>query len=159
DGRWTAVDAVSEAVGGTAVYNLRVAEHHTYFVGDPAWGFSVWAHNTCGHLTVLELVGLRHTDPNGQFSQDAVQGGMKIQGAGAATGGRARVSFWWNRNNEKLKVQGDQASELWNALFRDAEAVGGGTALARSFQLRGSLVGLPRNPRGLAGQKLGHGGS
>jgi len=27
------------------VYNLRVAEHHTYFVGSEAWGFSVWAHN------------------------------------------------------------------------------------------------------------------
>jgi hypothetical protein len=29
------------------VYNFRVAEYHTYFVGRPEWGFSVWAHNTC----------------------------------------------------------------------------------------------------------------
>jgi RHS repeat-associated protein len=29
------------------VYNLRVAEHHTYFVGGVDWGFSVWAHNAC----------------------------------------------------------------------------------------------------------------
>src|SRR5262249_39243194 len=27
------------------VYNIRVAEDHTYFVGDPEWGFSVWVHN------------------------------------------------------------------------------------------------------------------
>jgi filamentous hemagglutinin len=27
------------------VYNLRVAEYHTYFVGSLEWGFSVWAHN------------------------------------------------------------------------------------------------------------------
>jgi len=27
------------------VYNLRVAEYHTYFVGCDEWGFSVWAHN------------------------------------------------------------------------------------------------------------------
>jgi hypothetical protein len=29
----------------TTVYNLRVADYHTYFVGSMAWGFSVWAHN------------------------------------------------------------------------------------------------------------------
>jgi hypothetical protein len=27
------------------VYNLRVADFHTYFVGSREWGFSVWAHN------------------------------------------------------------------------------------------------------------------
>jgi hypothetical protein len=27
------------------VYNLRVADFHTYFVGDKAWRFSLWAHN------------------------------------------------------------------------------------------------------------------
>jgi hypothetical protein len=27
------------------VYNLRVADDHTYFVGCDEWGFSVWAHN------------------------------------------------------------------------------------------------------------------
>ena len=25
---------------------MRVAEDHTYFMGSPLWGFSVWAHNT-----------------------------------------------------------------------------------------------------------------
>jgi hypothetical protein len=29
-----------------AVYNCRVAEYHTYFVGDDEWGFSLWAHNS-----------------------------------------------------------------------------------------------------------------
>jgi hypothetical protein len=28
-------------------YNFRVAGDHTYFVGSPAWGFSLWAHNAC----------------------------------------------------------------------------------------------------------------
>lgn len=30
------------------VYNLRVADYHTYFVGCNEWGWSVWAHNMCG---------------------------------------------------------------------------------------------------------------
>jgi hypothetical protein len=45
DGQWTKVEAVD---GGTTighVYNMRVAEWHTYFVGEENWGFSVWAHN------------------------------------------------------------------------------------------------------------------
>jgi hypothetical protein len=29
-----------------AVYNARVAEHHTYFVGDEHWGFAAWTHTT-----------------------------------------------------------------------------------------------------------------
>ncbi|MEJ5277470.1 MAG: hypothetical protein WHU94_16335, partial [Thermogemmata sp.] len=28
------------------LYNLRVADYHTYFVGDAHWDFSVWAHNS-----------------------------------------------------------------------------------------------------------------
>ncbi|MEJ5277467.1 MAG: polymorphic toxin-type HINT domain-containing protein [Thermogemmata sp.] len=33
------------------LYNLRVADYHTYFVGDAHWDFSVWAHNnSCGGL-------------------------------------------------------------------------------------------------------------
>ena len=27
------------------VYNLRVADHHTYFIGDATWGFGIWAYN------------------------------------------------------------------------------------------------------------------
>ena len=41
------VAGVRDAGEIAAVYNLRVAEDHTYFVGDPEWGFSVWTHNDC----------------------------------------------------------------------------------------------------------------
>jgi hypothetical protein len=29
----------------STVYNLRVADHHTYFVGGALWGWDVWVHN------------------------------------------------------------------------------------------------------------------
>jgi len=48
DGRWLAVEAVQNTGREEVVYNCRVAEYHTYFVGDAAWGFSVWAHNNYG---------------------------------------------------------------------------------------------------------------
>jgi Pretoxin HINT domain len=42
---WVVVEAVEETGVWETVYNFRIAEHHTYFVGCDEWGFSVWAHN------------------------------------------------------------------------------------------------------------------
>jgi RHS repeat-associated protein len=47
DGRMVAVEDICHAGYMEAVYNCRVAEYHTYFVGGEDWGFSVWAHNAC----------------------------------------------------------------------------------------------------------------
>ncbi len=46
DGGWTAVEEVFDTGEVRAVYNLRVANCATYFVGEPGWAFSLWAHNT-----------------------------------------------------------------------------------------------------------------
>jgi hypothetical protein len=60
------------------VYNLRVAEYHTYFVGDEHWGFAAWAHNIeCAEVdriirTVFTDEGLT---PQGM---NARQGGTKV---------------------------------------------------------------------------------
>jgi hypothetical protein len=45
DGRWVAVEALVNTGRIETVYNLRIAECHTYFVGGLSWGFAVWAHN------------------------------------------------------------------------------------------------------------------
>jgi len=45
DGRLLPVEEAGPSREPTPVYNMRVAEYHTYFVGNPEWGFSVWAHN------------------------------------------------------------------------------------------------------------------
>ena len=50
DGQSVAVESVTEGEGLAPVYNLRVQDYHTYFVGGEDWGFSVWAHNTCAGL-------------------------------------------------------------------------------------------------------------
>jgi hypothetical protein len=47
DGQWIALDSKQLTDSIVTVYNMRVAEDHTYFVGSPLWGFSVWAHNSC----------------------------------------------------------------------------------------------------------------
>ncbi|MGL6077093.1 MAG: polymorphic toxin-type HINT domain-containing protein [Fimbriiglobus sp.] len=45
DGSWVAVEGLRDTGSWERVYNLRVADDHTYFVGEEAWGFSAWAHN------------------------------------------------------------------------------------------------------------------
>ena len=47
DGQWVVVESVVDTGKYERVYNLRIADYHTYFVGCDEWGFSVWAHNAC----------------------------------------------------------------------------------------------------------------
>src|SRR5262249_36250619 len=47
DGRMVAVEEVLESGTEEPVYNCRVADYHTYFVGGAEWEFTVWAHNQC----------------------------------------------------------------------------------------------------------------
>ncbi len=45
DGRWSVVSAVERTEEFQTVYNIKVSDFSTYFVGCDEWGFSVWAHN------------------------------------------------------------------------------------------------------------------
>ena len=51
-GDWIEVEKVLHTEISEPVYNLRVAEYHTYFVGSRVWKFGVWAHNTYGSFEV-----------------------------------------------------------------------------------------------------------
>jgi len=47
DGRWVPIEAVAEQ-RESQVYNVRVEEDHTYFVGSREWGLSLWVRDACG---------------------------------------------------------------------------------------------------------------
>jgi hypothetical protein len=49
-GQLLEVESVTQTGIVETVYNVRVAEWHTYFVGCDEWEFSVWAHNACVSL-------------------------------------------------------------------------------------------------------------
>ncbi len=60
----TAVETITTTDRHEAVYNISVADDHTYFVGRESWGFSVWVHNAYsirravdGTWEVLDNVG------------------------------------------------------------------------------------------------------
>lgn len=49
------VEGITDTGSFEKVYNLRVAENHTYYVGSAAWGFDVWVHNAkCSKVLHLE---------------------------------------------------------------------------------------------------------
>ncbi len=52
EGGWIEVNAVEDTGRWGMVYNVRVADHHTYFVGKDESGSAVWAHNTCYEVKV-----------------------------------------------------------------------------------------------------------
>lgn len=52
DGATLPVDQVTRTRRRERVYNLRVADFRTYFVGCREWGFSVWAHNACAYRSL-----------------------------------------------------------------------------------------------------------
>ncbi len=58
DGEIISVDYVEMEDRPQTVYNLCVSEFHTFFVGDPTWGFSVWVHNRAACEVLQELIGL-----------------------------------------------------------------------------------------------------
>jgi hypothetical protein len=45
DGRWLKVDGFEGPKPSAPVYNMCVAEYHTYFIGHQIWGFAIWSHN------------------------------------------------------------------------------------------------------------------
>ncbi len=55
DGQWVAVESACLSDEVAPVYNLRVEECHTYFVGSEQWGFSVWVHNSCNGPNQREI--------------------------------------------------------------------------------------------------------
>jgi hypothetical protein len=58
EGSEVSVTALRDTGEVLDVYNLRVSEDRTYFVGDPSWGFSVWAHNVCIYKAPSPGMGL-----------------------------------------------------------------------------------------------------
>jgi hypothetical protein len=55
DGSWTTIEGIQDTGVYAAVYNFRVSEYHTYFVGDDEQ--AIWAHNEyTGGMTQREAV-------------------------------------------------------------------------------------------------------
>jgi hypothetical protein len=65
DGQGVAVEQMYDTGQYETVYNVSVADFHTYFVGSDLWGFSVWAHNAVAAIYRGDAFPGKRTDPKG----------------------------------------------------------------------------------------------
>jgi hypothetical protein len=65
DNDWVEVNNAEDAGRYEAAYNVKVADHHTYFVGGPSRGFAVWSHNaSCDPAEVAHIQQELARNPN-----------------------------------------------------------------------------------------------
>jgi len=76
---WVAVTEIFDTGEWERVYNLRVAEWHTYFVGRDDWGFAVWVHNAYIQQIGQRKIGAWRADRGGNVT---VLGGLQYTSDG-----------------------------------------------------------------------------
>ena len=100
DGHWRPVERVEDTRQVETVYNLRVADSHTYFVGCQEWSFSVWRiMQTTFRLNFLRANGWSST---GRSQVVAQSNFSKLRAWGEAD--REQAEQMAGRLNEAAKV-------------------------------------------------------
>jgi hypothetical protein len=112
-GEWTMIEEVFDTGLYEPVYNLRVADWHTYFVGDDHWGWAAWAHNTYAFLSGLQVAQGVMQQTNTPFSLTNA-----MQNANAA------LIINGIRNAGKYGLMGDQGA-LVSLLTYELQSGGG----------------------------------
>jgi hypothetical protein len=122
DNQWVVVEAVERTEEFQTVYNLRVADSHTYFVGAPEWGFSLWAHNTYvakqvkGKWVIYDDVGHKYVN-KAQMGMSTNTRGAKGYTAASAQSRAAELNKTYNALAGPLQKQGltpSQIKQLFN---------------------------------------------
>ena len=76
-GKLVEIESIGSTDEVTTVYNLRVADFHTYFVGGGLWGFDVWVHNASYSLRA-EYLGATP----GKYSSTGLQVQARMKASG-----------------------------------------------------------------------------
>ena len=121
------------------VYNLRVQEYHTYFVGSRLWGFAVWAHNSYEGSARGELLeeltrsGVKHTPENVVGIGRAATGRVVFLEAGSS---RAGLQHIVERHADDFAARGIAEAQIPDAVM---------TAVTRGKEV--GQVGSGKNAR------------
>ncbi len=139
DGQWILVEEVFNTGIWERVYNLRIGEFQTYFVGSGNWTFCVWAHNdSCDSKILgnaLRKAGQNrptskhqaaHLVPTGNFSKRPANVQKAIEDARAAIqpiGINTAANGFWALRGHKGTHRNKYFLEIGKTL-KEAEAVG-----------------------------------
>jgi intein/homing endonuclease len=133
DGRWVEVEDVLDTGEYETVYNLRIADYHTYFVGTPEWGFSVWAHNqSCAGV----LKPLKYTDEEIAAFAKAAQTGNFAEATGV---------LFYHRKSSGTSPSANQASLAWDLALKQGRTQARQAGWAGDMeQVNGTMARLAR---------------
>jgi hypothetical protein len=116
DGQWVLVEGAEDTGVSETVYNVQVADYHTYFVGSWQWGFSVWAHNVklCGKNVrdALEKAGLGQT--NGAKANEMAEIGNGVDRPAA----KGKLAQWLR---DTRAATDDEIKKFFDALYDEGE--------------------------------------
>ncbi len=127
DGVWRSVDGVRDTGDVQTVYNLRVADFHTYFVGAEEWGWSVWAHNVSCQEVVAEIQKV--TGVSSPFADPKLETGLAAKIAKNMTDYEGDTRYQSAKRTQALndldKLKGvgpaTAAKIFWNILLKIGE--------------------------------------
>ena len=129
DGSTVRVEEVFDTGEWEVVYNLRVADHHTYFVGEEAWGWCAWAHNAYLYRAITDqdyaeyassfFTHIKPRAPGGTILQQIEGNGVKTKyiSASQSYAGTARFQ---NSSQGVIKIDKDKLIELGSGVVDHA---------------------------------------
>ncbi|MGL6073148.1 MAG: Hint domain-containing protein, partial [Fimbriiglobus sp.] len=125
---WGKVEGVRDTGRWETVYNCRVADFHTYFVGQAGWAWSVWAHNVYNIKSALRDVQI--------LEKAGVQGAAELKKMLLTTKGAARKGYTFQTRRameyhnanlldqiEFKLVPGDAKSKVLDLRLKDGSLV------------------------------------
>ncbi len=129
-----------------AVYNFRVADHHTYFVGGDDWHFAVWAHNSC--VAPVDRPNMPKTTANGYNVAGKAQNTTGTASNPHAAGITAKV----NEITAQLQAQGIDPKDVSITLNRSwgtaLNNLGAGVSSGANSRLRPDIIVVIRQRDG-----------
>jgi hypothetical protein len=117
NGNWHLVESVTPSSEMKTVYNLTVADHHTYFVGCQDWKFGVWAHNVSCQDILDQQTNLQGSPPE-RLQQDigvdpAAPDPSTTLAGGQLKGVNGKYGFWTaTEQNIAMKLDLAEAESL-----------------------------------------------
>ncbi len=166
EGRAIAVEFVTDTGQEATVYNMRIADYHTYFVGSASWGFSVWSHNTCTTISRENgqtTIGIQNKFPAGslesrqlqrfvaEWNKEILKAGGSMITRGLSLAEKAASKAWTKMMRLKYpsRFAGRVVGHLPDAAAGGAAVPARGMALLPSVNsyLGGLLRGIPTGTR------------
>jgi hypothetical protein len=138
DGQWVAVEDLLDTSEYETVYNLRITDYHTYFVGSRDWGFSVWAHNACVYQVkdankIVRYVGIANTKVGNTLSGRLRAGIQRVRQFFGITDIEGKVIPGLEKITTAEAEAVEEALIGYYGLLGNKMAKGGGTLLNRSL--------------------------